>query len=51
MYISNDDTQNYPLCRLQLVVERLETQLNEPTNQISIKVAKVIKSTKKKTVL
>ena len=29
MYIHNDDTQNYPFCRLQLVIERLNTQLNE----------------------
>ena len=33
MYIPNDDTKNYLLCRLQLVVD---TQLNEPTNQNSI---------------
>ena len=33
MYISNDDTQNYPLCKLQLFVKNLDTQLNEPTNQ------------------
>ena len=49
MYIPNDDTQNYLYCRLQLVVKkRLDTQLNEPTNQISIKVPKVVKSTNKK---
>ena len=34
MYIPNDYTQNYHLCRLQLVVE-LYTQLNEQTNQVS----------------
>ena len=38
MYIPNDDTQNYPFCRLQLVVETLDTQLNEPTNQNPLKV-------------
>ena len=40
MYIPNDDTQNYPLCRLQLVIEKFghSSQLNEPTNQNSIKV-------------
>ena len=31
MYITNDDTPNYPLCRLQLVVETFGTQLNEQT--------------------
>ena len=38
MYIPNDATQNYPLCKLQL---------NEPTNQNSIKVPNVIKPTNK----
>ena len=41
MCIFNDDTQNYLFCRLQLVVD---TELNEPTIQISIKVPKVVKS-------
>ena len=38
MYIPDDDTQNNLFCRLQLVVKlkRLDTQLNEPTNQNSI---------------
>ena len=31
MYFPNNDTQNYPFCRLQLVVETFG-QLNEPTN-------------------
>ena len=47
-YITNDDTQNYPFCRLPLVVD---TQLNELTNQNSIKVPKVAKPTNKKTLL
>ena len=34
MYFPNDDTQNYPFYRLQLVVN---TQLNEPTNLKFIK--------------
>ena len=34
MYIPNDDTQNYPLCRLKLLVEKFE--LNKPTNQNSL---------------
>ncbi len=37
MYSLNDDKQNYTFCRLQLVVKRLDTQLNEPTNQNSEK--------------
>ena len=40
LYIPLDDTQNYPFCRLQLVVESLETQLNRPTNQNSLKFSK-----------
>ena len=27
---------NYPICKLKLVVKRLNTQLNEPTNQNSL---------------
>ena len=37
MHIPYDDNQNYPIYRLQLVVETLETQLNEPTNQNQLK--------------
>ena len=38
MYIPNNDTKYYPFCRLQFVVETLDTkQLNEPTNQNSMK--------------
>ena len=48
MYISNDDTQNYPFCRLQLVAEMFDTQINKPTNK---KVPKVVKPTNKKTLL
>ena len=45
MYISNDDTQYYPFCRLQLSGWNvLETQLNESTNQNTIKVPKAIKT-------
>ena len=51
MYIQNDDSQNYTFCRLQLVVDRLETQLNESTNQSSIKVPKIVKTTTIKTLL
>ena len=34
MYIPNDDTQNYPFCRLQSMVKSLDTQTNKPTNQV-----------------
>ncbi len=52
MYIPNDVTQtNNPFGELQLVVKRLDTQLNEPTNQNLIKVPKVVRSTNKKTKL
>ncbi len=46
--ISNDDTQNYPFCRLQIMVTILDTQLNKLTNQNSIK---VVKPTYRKTLL
>ena len=42
MCIHNDDTQNYPFCKLQIVVERLNTKLNDTTNQNSLKVSKVV---------
>ena len=48
VYISNDNTQNYPFCRLQLVVVTFGTQLNEPTNK---KIKKKIRPTIKKTLL
>ena len=37
MYIPNDNTQNYPFCVLVLVVEKINIQLNKPTNQNSLK--------------
>ena len=40
MYILNDDTQNYPLCRLKLADKSLNTKLNKPTNHNSVKVPK-----------
>ena len=42
MYIPDDDTQNFHFFSLQL---------NEPTNQSSIKVPKVVRPTNKKTLL
>ncbi len=47
----NDDTQNYPYCRLQLMVEKFENRLIEPTNQNLIKVPKVVKPKNKKTLV
>ena len=45
MYIPNNDAQNYPFCRLQLVVETFEHAKNKPTNQNSIIVPKFVKPT------
>ena len=52
MYIPNDDTQNYFLYVdfNSGWLKCLDTQLNQPTNQNSIKVPKV-KPTNKKTLL
>ena len=33
IYIHNDDIQNNQNCRLQLLVDRLDTQLNETTTR------------------
>ena len=49
MYIPNDYTQNYPFYRLKFLLKRLDTQFNEPKDQNSIKVPKVVKPTNKKT--
>ena len=43
--IPNDDTQNNSFCRLQLVVKRLDTKLNEPINQNLLKFPKVVEPT------
>ena len=32
MYIPNDDTENYPFCRLKLVVEMFKHLINQPIN-------------------
>ena len=45
MNFPNNDTQNFPFRRLQLVVD---SKQNKPTNQISIKIPKVVKATNKK---
>ena len=44
MQIPNDDSQNYPLCKLLLAV-------NELINQNSLKIPKVVKPRNKKTLL
>ncbi len=49
MNVFIDKTQNYPFSRLQLVVESLDTQPNEPTNQNSNKIPNVAKPSSKKT--
>ena len=49
MYIPNDDTQNYPFCKLQLVVETFWP--NKPTNQNPLKDPKIVNPTNKKTLL
>ena len=45
------EKQNYPLCRLKLVVETLNTQLNKKKQSKFTKVPKVVKPTNKKTLL
>ena len=47
--IPNDNIQNYPFFRLQLVFGIFDTQPNEPINQNSVKVPKVVQPTYKKT--
>ena len=47
LYINNDDLKNYRFCRLQLVIESLDTY--KPPCQNLIKVPKVVKQTNKKT--
>ena len=52
MYIPNNNTQNYPFCRLQLMVETYgQWALTESINQNLVKVPKVVKSTNKKSLL
>ena len=50
-YIPNDDTQNYPSVDNNKWLKRLETQLNEPTNQNSLKVFKFVESMNNKMLL
>ena len=44
IYITNDEKQNYPICRSRLLVEKFGHSGLEPTNQDSIKVPKVFES-------
>ena len=42
MYIPNNDTQNYPICKSKSVVKRLNTQLNKLTNLNLLKSPKLL---------
>ena len=48
MYIPNDDIKYYPFYRSELVIETIDTQLQEPINQNSIKLPKIVMPTNKK---
>ena len=48
MYISNDVTQNYFFCRLQLVIETFGHS-TKWTNESKFKVPKIVRHTNKKT--
>ena len=51
IYISNDETQNYPFCRLKLVVETFE-HLTKWTNQLKFtEVTEATKPTNKQMLL
>ncbi len=47
-YIPNDDTQNYPFCRLQYVVETFGHSTKWTNQSNSMKVPKVVEPTNKK---
>ena len=51
IYISNNDTQNSTSVHYNYWLKCLDTQLSESTNQNTLKVPKVVKSTNKKTLL
>ena len=51
MYIANDDKQDCPSVDSNYWLKRFNTQLNDPTNQNSLKVPKVDMPTNKKTLL
>ncbi len=43
IFIPNDDTQNFPFCRLIFVAETFNTQFNEATNQNLLKSKKLLR--------
>ena len=49
IYILNDDTKYFYFLDYNYWLKRLDTELNEPINQIYIKVPKVVKPMNKKT--
>ena len=51
MYIPNDDTQSTLSVDEDKWLKRLNNQLNEPTNQNSIKVPKVVKRCQENVIL
>ncbi len=51
MYISYDDTPNFPFCRLNHLLKRLDTHLNKLTNQNTEKNTKDDEQTNKKMLL
>ena len=51
MYIPNYDTQSYPFCILQLVVETFGYSTEIINHRNLIEVTKVVKSTHKKNVI
>ena len=46
IYIPNNDAQNYPSIDYNYLLKCLDNELNEPTNQNSIKVPKVVRQRK-----
>ena len=51
MWIPKNGTKKSPSVNYNYNFKRLHTQLNEPTNQNSIKVLKVVRPTNKKSLL
>ena len=51
LYLPNDETKIAPSVDSNYWLERLDTQLNETTNQNSIKVPKVVEPTNMKMLL
>ena len=51
MYNPNDDTQNYSFCRLKLSywLKRLDTQVSDQTNRLSMEVPNIVEPTYKET--